>query len=80
MDRKIFVDRFDNNNYILSIKEVEKYIDDIAVVYKYQQENPFISITGKQTLSDVKKIIYTIEEQQKDIDLFGKMLIELNAD
>ncbi len=80
MISRIFVDRFDDNIYTLSKKKDDKYISDIAVVYNYQQENPLISITGQHTLTDIKKIIYTVEEQQKDIDLFGKMLIELNAE
>jgi len=77
---KVFVDRFDNKSYTLSIKELEEYVTDIAVIYDYQNDNPYISITGKHTLSEIKEIIYTIEEQQKDIDVFGIMISKLNSE
>jgi|TARA_B100001094_G_scaffold325894_1_gene381053 hypothetical protein len=80
MENIIFVDRFDDSSYTLSKKTKDEYAKDIAVVHNYHRDNPSISITGNHTLLDIKKIIYTIEEQQKDINMFGKMLIELSAE
>ena len=79
MVERIFVNRFDNNSYTLSKKELEENITDIAVVYDYYKHNPLISISGKNNLHDIRKIIYLIDEQQKDIDMFGNVVIKLNA-
>ena len=78
MVERIFVNRFDNNSYTLSKKEFEENITDIAVVYDYYKHNPQISISGKNNLHDIRKIIYLIDEQQKDIDMFGNVVIQLN--
>jgi hypothetical protein len=79
MAKRIFVDRFDHKSYTLSAEEAQEFTSDVAVVYDYHNQNPTLSITGIHTLEDVKEIIYTIEEQQKDVECFGVMITELNA-
>jgi hypothetical protein len=77
--KTVFVDTFDKKNYSLSYKEGEDYVMNVATVYDYHNDKPYISITGNHKLVDIKKIIYTIEQQQKDIAYFGVLLTQLNS-
>ena len=77
--KTVFVDTFDKKNYSLSYKEGEDYVMNVATVYDYHNDKPYISITVNHKLVDIKKIIYTIEQQQKDIAYFGVLLTQLNS-
>ena len=79
-DKKIFVDRFTDRTYTMSMYDNGKYTTDIAVVNEYQTDNPYITFTTSATLTDVKDIIKEITLQQKDVECFGVMLTELNAE
>ncbi len=79
-DKKIFVDRFTDNTYTMSMYDEGKYTTDIAIVNEYQNENPYITFTTSATLTDIKEIVNAITLQQKDVECFGVMLTELNAE
>ena len=79
-DKKIFVDRFTDKTYTLSMYENGSYTTDIALVTEYQTDNPYITFTTSATLTDVKDIIHEITLQQKDVEIFGVMLTELNGE
>lgn len=78
-DKKIFVDRFTDQTYTISKYENGKYTTDIAVVNNYAHQNPYITFTTSSTLNDIKEIVKTITLQQKDVEVFGVLLTELNA-
>ena len=76
---KLFVDRFDKNSYTISRINDDECETDIAVVHNYHHENPLISFRGTRSLEELEELIKMIKEQQKDIDCFGSMITELNA-
>ena len=53
---------------------------DVAVVNDYKQENPYITLSTSVTLSDINEIVNTISLQQKDVNMFGPLLTELNSE
>jgi len=79
-DKKIFVDRFTDKTYTMSMYENGEYTTDIAIINEYHLENPYITFTTSATLTDIKDIVKAITLQQKDIDIFGVMLTELNGE
>ena len=80
MDKKYFIDRFTENTYTISKFEGDDYTSDICFVNNYQKENPDITFTNSTSLKELKIIYETISTQQKDIDIFGVLLTELNSD
>ena len=73
MDYKI--DNIKDNDYTISSHN--KGI--IGKVYNYYSDNPYVSIIGKNTLTDLKKLIYKIELQQKEVNYFGGFILEMNS-
>ena len=69
------VDTIKDDDYTISA--INKGI--ICKVYNYYSDNPYVSIIGKNSLSDLKKLICKIEGQQKDINYFGGYLSEMNS-
>ena len=65
-DKKIFVDRFTDRTYTMSMYDNGKYTTDIAVVNEYQTDNPYITFTTTATLTDVKDIIKEISHPSLD--------------
>ena len=47
---------------------------------EYQNENPYITFTTSATLTDIKDIVIAITKQQEDVNCFGVLLTELNAE
>jgi hypothetical protein len=78
--KTIFVDKFSEKDYTISIRSEDEYIMDVAVVNDYKQENPYITLSTSVTLSDINEIVNTISLQQKDVNMFGPLLIELNSE
>ena len=79
-DKKIFVDKFTDRTYTMSMYEDGKYTMDIATVNEYQNENPYITFNTSATLTDIKDIVIAITKQQEDVNCFGVLLTELNAE
>ena len=79
-DNKIFVDTFTKKDYTISMFSEGEYIMDIAVVNDYKEGNPYITFSTSATLSDIKEIVKTITLQQKDVNMFGPLLTELNSE
>ena len=79
-DKKIFVDRFTDKTYTMSMYENGEYTTDIAIINEYHLENPYITFTTSATLTDINDIVSAIKLQQKDVDMFGVMLTELNVE
>lgn len=77
--KAIFVDKFSEKDYTISIRSEDEYIMDVAVVNDYKQENPYITLSTSVTLSDIKEIVNAISLQQKDVNMFGPLLTELNS-
>ena len=77
-DKRIFVDRFDNKSYTISIYENKEYITDVVVVHNYHEENPLLSFNATLNLKDIGEIIIVIKKQQDDVETFGVLLTELN--
>ena len=73
MDYK--VDKIKDNDYTIS--GIDKGI--ISKVYNYYSDNPYVSIIGKNTLTNLKKLICKIEEQQKEVNYFGGYISEMNS-
>ena len=80
METKYFIDRFTENTYTISKFEGEHYTTDICFVNNYHKENPDVVFTTNTSLEEIKIIYDTISTQQKDIDIFGVLLTELNSD
>ena len=78
--KTIFVDKFSEKDYTISIRSEDEYIMDVAVVNDYKQGNPYITLSTSVTLSDIKEIVNAISLQQKDVNMFGPLLTELNSD
>ena len=76
---KIFIDRFDDKTYSLSKFNGVEYVTDIAIVTDYTLENPSITFTTHTSLNELNTIIEVVKEQQKDVEIFGSLLIELNG-
>ena len=76
---KIFIDRFDEKTYSISKYDGVDYVTDIAIVNNYNLENPAITFTTHTSLNELNAIIEVVEEQQKDVEIFGSLLIELNG-
>ncbi len=79
-DKKIFVDRFDNKSYSISMYENTNYTSDVAIVHDYHLDNPYLSFNTTLTIDDIKEIITIVDKQQEDVDTFGVMLTELNSE
>lgn len=79
-DKKIFVDRFDNKSYSISIYENKHYTTDVAIVHDYHQENPSLSFNATLNLDDINEIITVVTRQQEDVETFGVLLTELNSE
>ena len=77
--KTIFVDKFSEKDYTISIHSEDEYIMDVAVVNDYKQGNPYITLSTSVTLSDIKEIVNAISLQQKDVNMFGPLLTELNS-
>lgn len=78
--KTIFVDKFSEKDYTISIRCEDEYIMDVAVVNDYKQGNPYITLSTSVTLSDIKEIVNAISLQQKDVNMFGPLLTELNSE
>ena len=78
--KTIFVDKFSEKDYTISIRSEDEYIMDVAVVNDYKQGNPYITLSTSVTLSDIKEIVNAISLQQKDVNMFGPLLTELNSE
>lgn len=77
---KYFIDRFTDKTYTISKFDGENYTSDIAFVNDYHHENPSVTFTTSTSLSELQLIYDTISNQQKDIDIFGVLLTELNGE
>jgi hypothetical protein len=78
MSKKYFIDRFTDNTYTISNFDGNEYTSDVAFVNNYHKENPDISFTNSSNLEELKLIYDVVSAQQKDIEIFGVMLTELN--
>ena len=79
-EKKIFVDRFDNKSYSISMYNNNAYTTDIAIVHNYHEENPSLSFNSTLSLNDINEIITVVTKQQEDVETFGVLLTELNSE
>ena len=77
---KYFIDRFTDKTYTISKFDGDEYVSDIVFVNNYHKENPDVTFTSSTTLKEIGLIYETISNQQKDIDVFGVLLTELNGE